>query len=125
MEEQSEDPIEPILHIVEEEQPDDPLEEHTLPIYGLMENRGEPITVTVEIAQAPVQVEVDTGATLSIMSYATFSSTWPQDRAPKLMPSRAKLRTYTGEEVAIKGAAEVTVAYEGQEAKVTLTIVEG
>ena len=123
--EQSEDPIEPILHIVKEEQPDDPLEEHTLPIYCLMENRGEPITVTVEIAQAPVQMEVDTAATLSIMSYATFSSTWLQDRAPKLMPSRAKLRTYTGEEVTVKGAAEVTVTYEGQEAKVTLTIVEG
>ena len=101
------------------------MDEYSLPLHCLTENHGEHMTVTVEIAQAPVQMEIDTGATLSIMSHATFSSTWPEDRAPKLMHSWAKLHTYTGEKVVVKEAVKVMVAYKDQEARVTLTIVEG
>ncbi len=43
----------------------------------------------------PVQMEVDTGATVSLMNYSTFLATWPE-RTIQLEASEAKLRTYTG-----------------------------
>lgn len=48
--------------------------------------------VTIEIEGIPVKMEVDTGATLSIMSYSTLSSTWPEALTPEIKPTQAKLR---------------------------------
>ncbi len=56
------------------------------------------------------------------MSYSTLSSTWP---TPEIKPTQAKLRTYTGEEIVVKGAVDVKVRYGGQEAEVSLIIVDG
>ncbi len=72
----------------------------------------------------PVQMEVDTGATVSLMSCSTFLATWPE-RTIQLEASEAKLRTYTGEKIATKGSLRVTVSYQGQSAQFLLTIVEG
>ena len=81
--------------------------------------------VTIVIEGTPVQMEVDTGATLSLMNFSTFTSTWPEASAPVIQPTRARLRTYTGEEIVVKGAIDVKVKYREQEADLTLTIVEG
>ena len=104
-----------------EEQPS----EYDLPIDCLKNALSEPMTVVVNINETPVKMEVDTGATLSIMSYSTLLSTWPKDHAPELKFSEAKLRTYTGEKIAVKGALDVEVKHRNQEAQLTLTVVEG
>ena len=70
-------------------------------------------------------MEVDTGASLSVMSYSTFLSTWPEYRTVDLKHSEARLRNYTGEKIAVKGAIDVEVTYQKQEANLTLTIVDG
>ena len=62
-----------------------------------------PMTVTVSINGAPIKMEVDTGAMLSIMSYSTFLATWSKRHQPELKSLKAKLRTYTGEEIAVTG----------------------
>ena len=62
---------------------------------------------------------------VSIMSYSTLLSTWPKDHAPELKFSEAKLRTYTGEKIAVIGALDVEVKHWNQEAQLTLTVVEG
>ena len=80
--------------------------------------------VTIVIEGTPVQMEVDTRATLSLMNFSTFTSTWPEASAPVIQPTRARLRTYTGEEIVVKGAIDVKVKYREQEADLTLTIVE-
>jgi len=67
-------------------------------------------------------MEVDTGASLSLMSQATLSSVWPETQ---LKSSTAKLPTYTGKEVTVKGAGDIRVKYRGQTKDLTLTIVDG
>ena len=104
-----------------EEQPS----EYDLPIDCLKNALSEPMTIVVNINETPVKMEVDTGATLSVMSYSTLLSTWPKDHAPELKFSEAKLRTYTGEKIAVKGALDVEVKHRNQEAQLTLTVVEG
>ena len=41
-------------------------------------------------------MEVDTGATFSIMSYLMLASTWPEDQIPEVKATKAKLCTYMG-----------------------------
>ena len=107
------------------EQPDDSLEEYALTIDCVTTPHSNPLMVTVEMDNTPVKMEVDTGATLSIMSYSTYSSTWPRDSTPEVKPTRAKLRTYTGEAITVRGVVDVTVKYGGQEEDLTLVIVDG
>ena len=45
-------------------------------------------------------MEIDTGATLAVMSKRIYYATWPTEvGAPSLQPSSMKLRTYTGESI--------------------------
>ena len=83
------------------------------------------MTVTVSINGAPIKMEVDTEATLSIMSYSTFLATWPKSHQPELKSSKAKLPTYTGEEIAVTGASDVRVKYHNQEVNLIITVVGG
>lgn len=85
------------------------------------------MVVTVDIDNTLVQMEVDTETTLSLMSYTTFSTLWPQSNThhPELKPSGTKLCTYTREEITVKRKADVTVRYQEQEKSLAIMIVEG
>ncbi len=48
--------------------------------------------VTVTVNQKHNQMEIDTGAAVSIIS---------KDQAPPIQPAKLKLRTYTGKKVAV------------------------
>ncbi|RXN33535.1 putative protein K02A2.6-like protein [Labeo rohita] len=54
-----------------------------------------------------------------------FSDIWKDSKAPKLRPSKIKLRTYTGEPLEIVGVADVHVKYQQQEKEMPLVIVKG
>lgn len=56
------------------------------------------------------------------MSHSTLSSLLPE---AELKPSTAELRTYTGEEIRVKGVVKVKVKYRHQAKDLTLTIVDG
>ena len=59
-------------------------------------------------------MELDTGASVSIISEATYYQLWPQGQAPVLRESHVKLKTYSGEQVAVKGVMDVTVQVNEQ-----------
>ena len=57
-------------------------------------------------------MEVDTGAALSVISEQTYRELWPNpELAPTLKPNKVKLKTYTGESIAVKGTIDVHVTY--------------
>ena len=105
---------------LEEEDSDVP--EYTM--YHVPSHHTKPLQVDVTINGVDCQMEVDTGATLSIIK-ATYCSLWPSDRAPPLRASKAKLKTYTGEVITVEGAMDVDVAYKDQTARVNLLVVAG
>ena len=72
-----------------------------------------------------VIVEVDTGATLSIMSQGTYERLWKKDNAPRMNPSNARLRTYTGEVIKVLGELELEVVIDDQRELLNLIVVEG
>ena len=54
-------------------------------------------------------MELDTGATLSVISESTYREMFPAEPSPQLKASQAQLKSYTGESIKIKGATDVEV----------------
>ena len=71
------------------------------------DQKNDPILVTVFLNGQKVEMQLDTGASVSIISETTYKSLWSQP--PKLSPSNVKLHTYTGEAIAVLGSLEVEV----------------
>ena len=75
--------------------------------------------VTVTVDKAQMQMKVDTGAAVSIISEATYRKTWTKTRPP-LRKTGVNLRTYTGESIDILGSITVRVQYKGQKEQLDL-----
>ena len=53
-------------------------------------------------------MEIDTGASVSFVSKATFDKLQSSATFPPLKPEQMKLRTYTGEKINVLGSISVT-----------------
>jgi len=84
--------------------------------------KAPPITVEVKLDGCLVNMEVDTGASLSLMSEVTFSGLWP---GRTLQPSNVRLQTYLKEPIPVVGCCCVNVDYNGQTCEMPLVIVAG
>ncbi|XP_071506319.1 uncharacterized protein [Diadema antillarum] len=80
-----------------------------------------PLKVKVNIDSQEVGMEIDTGASISLMSETTFRTYWPKRR---LSPTTMKLRTYTNHELEVVGVVEVYVAHNGQVKTLPLIVVK-
>ena len=74
--------------------------------------RAKPIILSVKLHNKDIQMELDTGATLSICSEETYKSIFGDNH--RLDQSDIVLRTYTGENLSVLGTVDVDVNYEGQ-----------
>ena len=74
-----------------------------------------PVELTVN--GATLSMEVDTGASVSLISENTFRSTWLAKKRPPLQPSSARLYTYSGELIEVLGSISVTVHYKDHASK--------
>ena len=102
---------------------DSPYSEPMFHIPG--QQRSPPLMVTVELNQAKLPMEVDTGASASIISYTTYTELWSESQRPRLLQSTRKLRTYTGEELKVQGSLAVDVVYGSQRETLPLLVVSG
>ena len=90
-------------------------------IYQLGLKRVEPLTVNVGMNGRNVSMEVDTGASLTVISKITMK----QIPHLEITPAAAKFRTYTGEVITPVGQANVNVKYEDQEKVLTVIVTPG
>ena len=70
-------------------------------------------------------MEIDTGASLSLISKATYDKLQSSAALPPLKTEQIKLRTYTGEEISVLGSISVTVQSETCTCTLPLLVVEG
>ena len=87
-------------------------------LFSVKDDRTEPIIARMTINGADLEMEVDTGASASIVSSSTYQRMGPN--RPALQPSSIKLRTYTGEKLSVLGSIDVTVKYEAQQCQLQL-----
>ena len=101
-------------------------EDSTYTMFAVREGRAaEPIRVSVQVSGAKLDMELDTGASTSIISEDTYHRLWPTSEAPPLKPTTKKLCTYTREALVVKGTIAVAVCYEDQAAQLELVVVAG
>lgn len=81
-----------------------------------------PLLVTVEFFGKPMSMELDTGASVSVMSADKFHGACP-NVSPE--PSNVFLRGFSGELEQVKGKANVHVKYKGHEEVLPLFITTG
>ena len=58
---------------------------------------------TVSLNGAMLQMEIDTGTALTLISETTFSELWPRGNSPHLESTSIHLQTYSGEELKVVG----------------------
>ena len=85
----------------------------------------QPLVVTVKVNNVDLKMDLDTGASVSIISKATYNQLWAQGQAPALRESRIKLKTYSGEQVAVKGVMDVTIEVNKQTKQLPLVVACG
>ena len=100
-------------------------EEEYAPPYYSFSNRPSPIVVQITVNGAQLPMQLDTGASLSIISEETYNTLWTPATTPTLQESDVKLKTYTGTVIPVVGVLEVTVAYKDQSCKLSLVVVKG
>lgn len=109
------------VHCVQDATETELAKEYTL--FKLSANKhSQSYTVILNVDGQDLSMEIDTGASLSIISEETRKLLWPNKR---LQPSTVKLATYSGESLAIKGCMLVKVQYDQQEATLSLLVVQG
>ena len=67
-------------------------------------------------------MEVDTGASVSIMAEATYHKLCP---GRGLSTTHIRLQTYSKEPITVVGSVNVQVSYDGQTAQLPLVVVKG
>ena len=76
------------------------------PSFHLSNKKATPYKVKFSVDNCPIEMKIDTGAVLSLVSEATFKKTWT-DRS--MEPSQISLCLYSGEPIAVVGEVTVTV----------------
>ena len=80
------------------------------------------ILIHIKMNGSKIPIELDTGATLSVMSEETWKEACP---TTTLRQSSGGLSTYSGEPLTVLGKAMVDVEYEGQTEGLPLHIIKG
>lgn len=98
--------------------------------YGLFavtdqQHAPPPLLVDMAVNKVQLQMEVDTGASIFLISEDTYKAFWPTLQRPTLQPSARKLHTYTGEKVEVQGSLTVDVTYGSQQQTLPLLVVAG
>ena len=84
--------------------------------------RQKPLEVTVQVDGHQLVMEVDTGASLSLISHETYQQLWPSH---PLKASSVNLRTYSRDQVRVLGGLNVDVSYRDKNAELPLLVIEG
>ena len=93
-------------------------------LFTLSSKGQEPILVSVTLNQTPVQMELDTGASLSLLNKQTFDVIANKSHTT-LKTTDVQLKTYTGETVEVLGEVELTVTYGEQTKQLVVHVVAG
>ena len=94
-----------------EEIPDLPdTEDSSYGLFTLKSETHDPILIQLELNNVPVRMELDTGASLTLINEASYDLIAQNGQAALEQPV-VNLRTYTGEAVKMLGSTTVEVKY--------------
>ena len=100
-------------HRLDEAPPTAPALARDYTLFAVSVDRVAPFKTEVEIDGADLCMKIDTGAAVSLINDATYSSLWSVRSPPQLLQSAVRLNTYSREELELMGEIRVRV-HSGQ-----------
>lgn len=94
-------------------------------MFKVLDSRAQPLAVAVMVNHSELEMEIDTGASVSVISEATYRRLWDANHAPPIRNSTGTLRTYTGEDIKVVGAVQVELQHQGERKELPLIVVHG
>ena len=92
-------------------------------LYAIISSsKPQPFRVDIIINYKLTTMEIDTGASLTLVSECTLHDLWPDTC---VTPSKVKLHSYSGETIPVLGNVDVLVKYGHQSASLPLLVVKG
>ena len=91
-------------------------------LHRVAKKSSDPIMVALWLNGQKLDMEVDTGASFSVISEATRQRMFSNET---LHPSDLVLKTYTDESMEVRGTLNMRVKYRDQKEKLVLVVVEG
>ena len=93
-------------------------------IFNISDQKCAPIVIHLTLSDLPVTMEVDTGASTTVISNETFRRI-QQIKHVDLQPARVRLKTYTGESIPVLGCATLQARYDKHQSDVCVHVVSG
>ena len=85
----------------------------------------DPLTVSITINGKSIPMEIDTGSAVSIISESIYKNFFEAQTTETLQQMEAKLCTYSGEHLPVKGKLTCEVSYEGHSYTLPLIVLTG
>ena len=92
-------------------------------MYTLNSSTRKPIILDVYLNDIPIKMELDRGASLSIISSTTYNAITQQSTSSSLEKSATFLKTYRGESIKVLGTTSVNARYGNQKEVLTVHVV--
>ncbi|ETW98899.1 MAG: hypothetical protein ETSY2_42010 [Candidatus Entotheonella gemina] len=109
--------------IVKDDNQEEP-EEYTH-MWHVSTGSSKPLQVTLNANGNRLVMEIDTGASVSVVSEETFNTIREGLSTLELQESTVKLQTYTGEKIGVKGSTTIQVEHNGQTILLPLIVTQG
>ncbi len=94
-------------------------------MFSVTDGKYDPIRVNVHINGMPVEMDMDTGASATIISNSTYLQLKQEYRIQELERGDIRLKTYTGEAIQVLGKVKVQVSYNNCNLNLGVYVVEG
>ena len=91
-------------------------------IYTLEGRKAEPIMIGMLIDRLSLEMELDTGASVSVISEDTYQKVQNRGLKKKSAPTNARLRTFTGELITPEVKLSVRVSNNGYSEDLSLLV---
>ena len=109
--------------VKDEEPGGDRGEEYTL--FQIRAGQYKPFQASIKVNGKPVAMEIDTGASVTVVGEDTFKTIQEGDSSVELQRTTVRLQTYTGETIPVQGSALVPVQHNGQSLTLPLIVTAG
>lgn len=103
----------------------DKQEDSKYPLFHVTSGSSKPLQITVKVNGNQLMMEIDTGASVSIIREQTLKLVQKGLNPVELQKSSVQLQTYTGEAIGVLGSITVPVEHNGQNTMLPLIVTAG
>lgn len=90
-------------------------------VYNFINVTRSSYDVNIQVEGKPLNIQIDTGAAVTVVPEYVYDSHFAHVTC---QPTKVTLRTYTGEQMTLKGQCEVAVVYKGQSMILLVVVVK-